>query len=60
MLSAATESKMRVGFDVSIIAGHVSGSTGGVQAILPLANRVAHGKKTHRHVRDYLRHLSLG
>ena len=41
-------------------AGHVPGSTGGIQAILPLANRVAHGKKAHRHVRDHLGHLSLG
>ena len=41
-------------------AGHIPCGTGGVQAILPLANRIPHPKETCRHVRDHFGHLAFG
>src|SRR5947209_1942364 len=41
-------------------AGHVPGSAGGVQTILPFANRIAHPKEASRHFRDHLGHFALG
>src|ERR1035437_5712126 len=41
-------------------AGHIPCRTGGVQTILPLANRIPHPEETCRHFRDHLGHLAFG